>query len=39
MKDGVRVDIGAGELLTVAKAGAKLYVFSGSTGYSFLVKF
>ena len=39
MKDGTRVDINAGELLTIAKAGDKLYVFAGSTGYNFLVKF
>lgn len=39
MKDETRVDINAGELLTIAKAGEKLYVFCGSTGYSFLVKF
>jgi len=39
VKDGTRVNINAGELLTVAKAGEKLYVFTGSTGYSFLVKF
>lgn len=38
MKDGVRVDINAGELVTVVKAGDKLYSFSGN-GFTFLAKF
>ena len=38
MKDGNRVDINAGELVTVVKAGDKLYSFCGN-GFSTLVKF
>ena len=38
MKDGVRVDINAGELVTVVKAGEKLYSFCGN-GFTYLVKF
>ena len=38
MKDGVRVDINAGELVTVVKAGDKLYSFTGN-GFTFLAKF
>ena len=38
MKDGARVDINANELVTVAKAGDKLYSFCGN-GFTFLVKF
>ena len=38
MKDGVRVDINAGELVTVVKAGENLYTFSGSD-FTFLAKF
>ena len=38
MKDGVRVDINAGEVVTVAKAGEKLYSFC-SYGFTYLVKF
>ena len=38
MKDGTRVDINANELVTVAKAGDKLYSFCGN-GFTFLVKF
>ncbi len=35
MKDGVRVDINAGETVTVKKISTGVYEFSGSTGYSF----
>ncbi len=38
MKDGARVDISAGQLVTVAKAGDKLYSFCGD-GFTYLVKF
>ena len=38
MKDGARVDINAGELVTVVKAGDKLYSFTGN-GFTFLAKF
>lgn len=38
MKDGVRVDINPGELVTVVKAGEKLYSFCGN-GFTYLVKF
>ena len=38
MKDGARVDIAANDLVTVAKAGDKLYSFCGN-GFTFLVKF
>lgn len=38
MKDGVRVDINAGELVTVAQAGEKLYAFCGD-GFTVLVRF
>lgn len=38
MKDGVRVDINAGDLVTVVKAGENLYTFSGSD-FTFLAKF
>lgn len=38
MKDGARVDINAGELVTVVKAGEKLYSFCGN-GFTYLVKF
>jgi hypothetical protein len=38
MKDGVRVDINAGDLVTVVKAGDKLYSFTGN-GFTFLAKF
>ena len=38
MKDGVRVDINAGELVTVAQAGEKLYSFCGN-GFTVLVRF
>ena len=38
MKDGVRVDIAAGDLVTIAQAGEKLYTFCGN-GFSILVKF
>ena len=38
MKDGVRVDINANELVTVVKAGDKLYSFSGNC-FTFLAKF
>ena len=36
--DGARVDINAGDLVTVAKAGDKLYSFCGA-GFTYLVKF
>ena len=35
MKDGVRVDINAGETVTVTKEADGSYTFTGSTGYSF----
>jgi len=38
MKDGERVDINANELVTVVKAGDKLYSFTGN-GFTFLAKF
>ena len=38
MKEGTRVDINAGELVTVVKAGDKLYSFCGN-GFTYLVKF
>lgn len=38
MKDGVRVDIAAGDLVTIAQAGEKLYSFCGN-GFAILVKF
>ncbi|MBQ6958911.1 MAG: membrane lipoprotein lipid attachment site-containing protein [Bacteroidales bacterium] len=36
MKDGVRVDINAGETVTVNKVGDNMYEFVGSTGYTFV---
>lgn len=38
MKDGVRVDIAAGDLVTIAQAGENLYSFCGN-GFTVLVKF
>jgi len=38
MKDGTRVNINAGDVVTVAKAGDKLYSFCGD-GFTVLVKF
>jgi hypothetical protein len=38
MKDGTRVDINAGEIVTVARAGEKLYSFCGA-GFTYLVRF
>ena len=38
LKDGARVDIAAGALVTVVKAGDKLYSFCGD-GFTYLVKF
>ena len=38
MKDGVRVDIAAGEMVTIAQAGENLYSFCGN-GFAILVKF
>lgn len=38
MKDGARVDINAGEFVTIVKAGEKLYSFCGN-GFTYLVKF
>lgn len=35
MKDGVRVDINAGETVTVTSQGGTVYKFVGSTGYDF----
>ena len=35
MKDGVRVDINAGETVTVTSQGGTVYKFVGSTGYEF----
>ena len=35
MKDGVRVDINAGETVTVICQGGTVYQFVGSTGYNF----
>ncbi len=35
MKDGARVDINAGETVTVSKQADGSYKFTGSTGYEF----